>query len=215
MPERSRIGHGSVGAVVLAVVLVARAAPLAAQDTIPPLVPAPLDSAPWIVSDTVLTAPAAVPPIPDAATEPTNADTALALRAVSPRTAFLRSLVIPGWGQASVGATGRGVAYFALEAGSLWMVYKSHSRLGEQRRRDERSRQLGLLGPSEVSELTESREQQLEDWAALSIFTFFLAAADALVAAYLADFDENVGVLPDGPGGAGLRLSVPVGAPGP
>src|SRR3954465_4791481 len=50
---------------------------------------------------------------------------------ISPRGAFLRSLVLPGWGQSAIGAPGRGAVYFGLEAGSLWMVYKSNQKLQE------------------------------------------------------------------------------------
>src|SRR5213082_3587186 len=64
---------------------------------------------------------------------------------VSPRSAFLRSLVLPGWGQSSIGAPGRGAVYFALESGSLWMVYKSDQKLQEARELQSARREMGLL----------------------------------------------------------------------
>lgn len=51
----------------------------------------------------------------------------------SPGGAFLRSVVLPGWGQAAYGAYFRGGVYFAAEAGSWFMLLKSIARLGEAR----------------------------------------------------------------------------------
>jgi hypothetical protein len=132
--------------------------------------------------------------------------------AKSPRGAFLRSLVLPGWGQAWVGAPGRGAAYFALEAGSLWMVYRSRERLGHARAEQELLRQTGQLAADARTPLVRAREAQVEDWTALAVFVLFFSAADALVAAYLADFSEHVGVVREADG---LRLEarVPVGRP--
>jgi hypothetical protein len=42
--------------------------------------------------------------------------------------AFLRSLILPGWGQAAVNQPVRGAFYFTMEATSLWMVYKAQSK---------------------------------------------------------------------------------------
>ena len=47
---------------------------------------------------------------------------------VSPRGAFLRSLVLPGCGQAYVGAHGRGAVYFSMAGGSLWILKIIHAR---------------------------------------------------------------------------------------
>ncbi|MGH7555350.1 MAG: hypothetical protein ACREMQ_20295, partial [Longimicrobiales bacterium] len=43
------------------------------------------------------------------------------LRGPSPRGAFLRSLLIPGWGQASVGSYTRGGIFFAIQSTSGYM----------------------------------------------------------------------------------------------
>lgn len=127
------------------------------------------------------------------------------------RGAFLRSLVLPGWGQAYVGATSRGALYFALEAGSVWMAYSTGRRLADARQTDDLLRDAGVLGLDEDSDLVISREGQREDWVAISIFLLLFSGADAYVAAHLADFDAHVGVRP-GPGG-GLRIeaAVPLG----
>lgn len=138
------------------------------------------------------------------------ADTS-ATRTVTPRGAFLRSLVLPGWGQSVIGSPGRGAVYFALEGGSLWMVHKSRARLSTAREGESSLREAGLLGEGERSPLAASRRQQVEDWTTLSVFWLFFAAADAYVGAYLIDFDESIGVLPAPRGGLQIRASVPVG----
>jgi hypothetical protein len=61
--------------------------------------------------------------------------------------------------------------------------------------------------------LAESRGQQVEDWAAISIFLVLLGAADAYVSAHLMDFPEPlaVRVIPTGRDGGvevGLALSL-------
>lgn len=51
----------------------------------------------------------------------------------SPGGAFLRSVLIPGWGQAVYGSYFRGGVYFAAEAGSWFMLLKTLAKLGEAR----------------------------------------------------------------------------------
>ncbi|HSU14795.1 DUF5683 domain-containing protein [Longimicrobium sp.] len=128
---------------------------------------------------------------------------------ISPKSAFLRSLVLPGWGQSSIGAPGRGAVYFALEAGSLWMVYKSNQKLQEAKELQTARREQGLLEPDRVLPLVRARRNEREDWITLSVFWFFFSGADAFVAAHLRDFDAHVGAAPNG--GAQLRVNVPLG----
>lgn len=54
---------------------------------------------------------------------------------ITPRTAFIRSLVIPGWGQSAFGAYTRGGIYFAGWTGNWFMNVKNHVRLNEARNR--------------------------------------------------------------------------------
>jgi hypothetical protein len=130
---------------------------------------------------------------------------------ITPKGAFLRSLVLPGWGQSAVGAPGRGAVYFGLEAGSLWMVYKSSQKLSEARAQQAAERESGTLPEGESLGRVESREEQVEDWLTLSLFWLFFSAADAFVAAHLADFDEHVRLAPPTGGGVGVQATVPVG----
>jgi len=130
---------------------------------------------------------------------------------ISPRGAFLRSLVLPGWGQSELGATGRGGVYFLLEAGSLWMVLKSHQKLQEAKDIELIARETGELGPTAKHPLVRDRENQREDWITLSLFWLFFSGADAFVAAHLQDFDVHVNAAPGPAGGTELRATVPVG----
>jgi hypothetical protein len=141
------------------------------------------------------------------------ADTAGGLRRyrISPRTAFLRSLVLPGWGQSSIGAPGRGAVYFALESGSLWMVYKSNQKLQEAKELERVRHADGTLDPERTLPLVRARRNEREDWITLSVFWLFFSGADAYVAAHLRDFDEHVDVQPTAQGGTELRVSVPLG----
>lgn len=154
---------------------------------------------------------------------------------VTPRGAFLRSLLIPGWGQVATGAVSRGGIYFALQSGSLWMLRKSMLSRGDAKRFSEAERDIvirsleaaGITDPAEVQQaieadtgvrawdnLTELRSQQVEDWIALSIFLSLLGAADALVSAHLMDYPEplTLRVYP-GESGEGVQLGfvLPVG----
>jgi hypothetical protein len=176
---------------LVALLLIVHTAPLAAQEPVPvPDAPPP---------DTLV-----VPEEPAGAVK-------VEFTGIDPRTAFIRSLVLPGWGQASVGSPTRGAVYFGMEVGSLWMLQKASTRLRQARERDDLLRSVGLLGPTDRSEVTASRRREREDWLTLAIFTLFFSAADAYVAAWLQDFDAEVGALPDPGGGFRLQVGVPIG----
>jgi hypothetical protein len=135
------------------------------------------------------------------------------LQEISPRGAFLRSLVLPGWGQSELGAPGRGGVYFALEAGSLWMLVKSDRKLDEARERQRVARETGQLAPTATDPLVRDRQNQREDWLTLSIFWLFFSGADAFVAAHLQDFDVHVNAVPRPGGGLEVQASIPLGGP--
>ena len=141
---------------------------------------------------------------------PTPPDTVVEVDRVSPRGAFLRSLVLPGWGQAVVGAPGRGGVYFALESGTLWMLFRTRARLNDARAEERLLRDSGILGPDASFGLVSAREEQQQDWLVLAIFWLFFAGADAFVAAQLRDFDQHIGVLPEPDGALRIEASVPL-----
>ena len=158
---------------------------------------------------------------------------------VSPRGAFFRSLLLPGWGQAAVGSYGRGGFYFATESAVAWMLFKTNRRQRgssailalREGEAEAFHMALGVTDPdsllalieadplvTDARELDEVRSQQFEDWLAFGIFMLLLSGADAFVAAHLADFPEALSpgfqALPDGGFEASLRITVPRGWPG-
>lgn len=146
------------------------------------------------------------PPVAPAQPAPVVADSSH----ISARGAFLRSLVLPGWGQAYVGSAGRGVIYFSLEAGTLWMNYKTRRQLAAAREREHWMRETGQLGETERYSLLEARRSQAQDWFTLSLFMLLVSGADAYVAAQLGDFNQHIGVTPAPDGSVQLQVSVPL-----
>ncbi|HYH79079.1 MAG TPA: DUF5683 domain-containing protein [Longimicrobium sp.] len=153
------------------------------------------------------------PMVPDTARarRPAVTDSSQQRYRISPRSAFLRSLVLPGWGQSSIGASGRGAVYFALESGSLWMLYKADQKLDEAKRLEQSRRDEGLLQPGQPLPLVRARRNEREDWITLSVFWFFFSGADAFVSAYLRDFDSHVDVGAAPTGGVQFGAVVPLG----
>lgn len=123
----------------------------------------------------------------------------------------MRSMVVPGWGQAVAGSPERGAFYFTFESLTLWMLLKTSKTLGSARdivamRRldaEERLTASGSVDPADLFaaidadpavasavNLERLREQQREDWVAFGVFFLLLGGADAFVATHLADFPE-------------------------
>jgi hypothetical protein len=176
-----------------------------------------------------------VPPVPPGLAEgPPVVDPAQE-GPITPGGAFVRSLLLPGWGHLAVGSPTRGAFYIAAQTATGWMLWKSASRRRtalrfrrtELRSVEEEIRRGGVLDPDSVrvlaegserverwDELVERRGDQVEDWVALGLFLVFLGATDAFVSAHLADFPEplSLEVLPR-PGGGGweVGLRVPFG----
>ncbi len=151
---------------------------------------------------------------------------------VTPRGAFLRSLLVPGWGHAEVGSYVRGAFYFATQSTTALMLWKTDTRLARARDRRELMEALvrarlqagGIVDPAELeaavageegveglTALEESRSEQREDWIALGIFLLFLGGADAYVSAHLADFPAAIEIEPTPAGGVEVGFSLPVG----
>lgn len=73
------------------------------------------------------------PPVP-ATPEPELVETVGPVRpSVSPGGAFLRSLILPGWGQAAYDSNVRGAVYFAGQLGNAFMLVKTVAKLDEAR----------------------------------------------------------------------------------
>lgn len=214
-----RVGERGMAFVVGVVALALLSSPAAA----PGQVPEPTNG--------LLHAPASEPADPVLRAAPQ--DTASAVP-VSPGGAFLRSLVVPGWGHASIGSYGRASFYFLTSASVGWMLFKTLRFVGAAQAQrdlieDEVEASLMRQGVNDpetlaarldedprvqgVRDLVDSRSRQREDWIAFGVFWLLLNATDAFVSTHLTDFPEPVelNVRPDPPGGAAeLRISLPV-----
>lgn len=174
------------------------------------------------------------PAVPPAGAIPLPPDSA---SGVSPGGAFLRSLLVPGWGHLVTGSPTRGGFYFASAAFNGYMLFKTQVRVrtgrqAEQIKRREVEAELIRAGtdpdsiPGQVDadprvqervELVEAREQQMEDWIAWTAFMFLLGGADAYVSAHLAGFPEPLSIeaRPVGMDGrVEFGVSLAVGGPG-
>lgn len=161
-----------------------------------------------------------VAPLPEPSSAPTG---------VSPGGAFLRAVLVPGWGHASIGSYGRGGFYFLAEGITAYGLIKTRLRLGEARDRvdfreevlRERAARDGLSEEElealldedatldDLGGLVNAREQQQEDWLAFGIFLLFLSGADAYVSAHLKDFPAPLQI--DAVPAGGGRMDVSVG----
>ena len=149
-----------------------------------------------------------------------------------PAGAFLRGAIIPGWGHAASGSLLRGAFYFGIEAASGWMVVKSWRRLRGAREQlavweagvTARLRSEGMTDQLEIDaqleqdeevirlrELVDSRVEQREDWAAVSIFFLLMSGVDAFVSAHLRDFPDPLTVEGDPGGTVSVTVRIPVG----
>ena len=180
--------HALVLAAALGVSLaVAR---LAAQDVPTPPRPAPvvpLPDSPRVVSDTP------VARAESAARQVGRGDSVRPRPPISPGGAFLRSLLVPGWGQARLGRDLTAALFVAFEGVAVTMVWKSTWQLEFARTREK---------------YVESHIQEQQDWIVLLVFNHFFAGAEAFVAAHLWDFPAalEARTLPDGSTGLGVRV---------
>lgn len=184
--QRVRFYVSGMRSCLVVLLLVAAPAGVRAQETDPPA-PASLDSA------------QASAPV-SSSVQAVGADSVEVRPPVTPMGAFFRSLVLPGWGQVAADQPGRGAFYFAAEAGSLWMLFKTNAKL-----------KAAKSATPYDQETVDLREAQVEDWATLAVFWALFAGVDAWVSAQLWDFTGEIVPPPDGSPGAAFRYSVPVG----
>ncbi len=172
----------------LALTLVLAAAPLAAQQDSLPARP-PEDTARPPAADSTGRLPAA----DGAARRAGRGDSVRPRPPISPRGAFLRSLAIPGWGQARLGRNLTAGVFVAFEGIAWTMVWKSTWQLEFARTR---------------GKYVASHTQEQQDWIVLLVFNHFFSAAEAFVSANLWDFPAtlNARPLPDGSTGLGVRI---------
>ena len=121
------------------------------------------------------------------------ADTAVGSR-VSPMSAFWRSFLLPGWGQARLNRKLTGGIFVAWEGVTLGMSLRTRHELGYLRRTN--------------SARADDKRRQHEDWIVLLAFNHLFAALEGYVSAHLADFPGDL-ELRAVPGGIGGSISVP------
>lgn len=153
---------------------------------------------------------------------------------VSPGGAFMRALLVPGWGHAAIGSYGRGGFYFTAQAATVYTALRARRRIGAAQDRvrfQERSLRAnlaaeGVTDPDEIqarldgdgtlgdlNNLLDSRQEQQEDLVAMSLFLMLISGVDAYVSAHLSNFPDplDIGVVPTANGGVEVGVSVPLG----
>ncbi len=114
---------------------------------------------------------------------------------ISPTGAFLRSLVLPGWGQARLNRNVTGGLFVAFEGLAAAMIWKTQWQLEFARARNR---------------FVNSKKQEREDWIVLLLFNHLVAAAEAYVSAHLYDFPAALHARPLPGGRQGLGLTIPL-----
>jgi hypothetical protein len=118
---------------------------------------------------------------------------------VSPMGAMLRSMVLPGWGQAVLRRRGAGAVFVFFEGLTLAMWVKS-------------LHQDSYLKSTDAdAETLESKGAEIEDWLVLLVFNHLLAGTEAYVSANLWDFPAELEAraLPAGSVGLGATVYLP------
>lgn len=128
---------------------------------------------------------------------------------ITPRRAFLYSLMIPGWGQSRLDRGTAGALFAAIELGSIAMARKSSVDLRQARRYSTDSLPgnftvgtdgtivgTTIVPPRFETELVRTRRLHTEDWYAALLFNHLLSGADAFVAAQLWDVTPAVSLRP-------------------
>jgi len=113
---------------------------------------------------------------------------------VRPMGAFLRSLLVPGWGQAATGRHVTGALFATWEGVAAMMTLKAQS-------------ERHYLKETHSANLSAKR-QEVQDWIVLWVFNHLFSGAEAFVAAHLQDFPTDL-KLRAFPGGVGISLPVP------
>jgi hypothetical protein len=158
-----------------------------------------------------------------------------------PRTAFIRALLIPGWGHFSMGEYRRGSVYLALQGTSWAMLGTTMHRLG-QARDAERSLEsmavdsvarrmaadtalarrlenpaaydealLTYPGLRDARDLATARQRHRQDWIVYTLVSTFAAGVDAYVTAHLADFPAEITASRSADNGLALGFRLPAG----
>ena len=141
----------------------------------------------------------AVPPRPVVDTNRVALVDSGAVAPLTPRRAFLLSLLLPGYSQTILGRPTAAALFVLAEAASAVMIIQSSASLREARRLSRDTLFVGTGGDPEFvpgpmpRSLVRSRQAQVEDWIAVLFANHVFAGADAYVAAHLWDVPIKVG----------------------
>jgi len=112
---------------------------------------------------------------------------------IRPMGAFLRSFVLPGWGQAATGRPMTGSVFVAWEGVTAMMTLKAQQEANYFK--EIHSQNLRL------------KRQEVQDWLVLWVFNHFFSGAEAYVSAHLRDFPPDLKVRAF-PGGIGITIPI-------
>jgi hypothetical protein len=149
---------------------------------------------------------------------------------MTPRRAFLSSLLVPGYAQTVFGRDHAAMLFAVIEVGSIGMARKSALDLAEAKAlakdsivatyQTDPNTGLAIINPKTglpipdtyiasrfTPDRVKARRTHYEDWVAAIIFNHLFSGADAYVAANLWDFNANIGVVA-APHSAGVYAAV-------
>jgi hypothetical protein len=112
---------------------------------------------------------------------------------VRPMGAFLRSFVLPGWGQAATKRPMTGAAFVAWEGVTAMMTLKAQQEANYFKAIHSANLRL--------------KRQEVQDWLVLWIFNHLFSGAEAYVSAHLQDFPPDLKVRAF-PGGIGVSIPI-------
>jgi len=112
-------------------------------------------------------------------------------KGVRPMGAFLRSLILPGWGQAATDRPMTGAVFVAWEGVTVMMTLKAQQ-------------EANYFKAIHSANLRHKR-QEVQDWIVLWVFNHFFSGAEAYVSAHLRDFPPDL-KLRAFPGGIGISI---------
>jgi len=174
---------------------------------VPASVPAQQVDTTKSVADTTRRTPASARVVPSAAR-------ARFTPPLTPRGAFLHSLLLPGFGQARLDRGSSGALFASVELAALVMIRRSSADLREARRfrvdtlpaeftvSGGSLQPTGTLLPRFTDDLIRTRRLHVEDWLAAIAFNHLFSAADAFVSAQLWDVPVQITAMPTATGAA-------------
>jgi len=112
---------------------------------------------------------------------------------VRPMGAFLRSFILPGWGQAATGRPMTGAAFVAWEGVTAMMTLKAQQ-------------EANYFKQIHSSNLRLKR-QEVQDWLVLWVFNHLFSGAEAYVSGHLKDFPPDLKVRAFA---GGIGVSIPL-----